>query len=64
MIAVGRVYNQNGGTLYAKEVLQQITHSNRRVGKPRERWEDGVSDDGIMLLGTQTSKTKTKDRES
>jgi hypothetical protein len=48
----------------AKEVLQQISHSKRRVGKPRERWEDGVRDDGIMLLGTQPSKTKAKDRES
>ena len=47
----------------AKEVLQQI-HCKRRVGKPRERWEDGVRDDGIMLLGTQASKTKAKDGES
>ena len=47
----------------AKEVLQQI-HSKRRVGKPRERWEDGVRDDGIMLLGTQASKTKAKGKES
>ena len=48
----------------AKEVLQQIIHSKRRVEKPRERWEDGVRDDGIMLLGTQASKTKAKDGES
>ena len=47
----------------AKEVLQQI-HSKRRVGKLRESWEDGVRDDCIMLLGTQASKIKTKDRES
>jgi hypothetical protein len=40
----------------AKEVLQQIIHSKRRVGKPKERWEDGVRDDGIMLLGTQASE--------
>ena len=46
-----------------KEVLQQIIDSKRRVGKPRERWEDGVRDDGIMLLGTQASETKAKDRE-
>jgi hypothetical protein len=44
----------------AKEVLQQIIHSKRRVGKPRERWEDGVRDDGIMLLGTLASKLKPK----
>ena len=48
----------------AKEVLQQIIDSKRRVGKPRERWEDGVRDDGIMLLDTQASKTKANDRES
>jgi hypothetical protein len=40
----------------AKGVLQQIIHSKRRVGNPRERWEDGVRDDGIMLLGTPASK--------
>ena len=45
------------------KVLQQIIHSKRRVGKPREMWEDGVRDDGIMLLGMQASKTKAKDRE-
>jgi hypothetical protein len=44
----------------AKGVLQQIIHSKRRVGNPRERWEDGVRDDGIMLFGTQASKTKAK----
>jgi len=48
----------------AKEVLQQIIHSKRRVGKPSERWEDGVRDDGIMLLGTEASETKAKGRES
>ena len=48
----------------AKEVLQQIIHSKRRVGKPRERWEDEVRDDSIMLLDTQASKTKAKSRES
>jgi hypothetical protein len=37
----------------AQEVLQQIFYSNRRVGNPREGWEDGVRDNGIMLLGTQ-----------
>jgi len=42
----------------AKEVLQQIIHSKRRVGKLRVRWEDGVRDDGIMLLGTQLQKLK------
>jgi hypothetical protein len=46
-----------------KEVLQQIIHSKRRVGEPRERWEDGVMDDGIMLLGTQASETIDKDRK-
>jgi len=46
-----------------KEVLQQI-HSKRRVGKPRERWDDGVREDGIMLLGTQASQTEAKGRES
>ena len=48
----------------AKEVLQQIIHRNRRVGKLSKRWEDGVRDDGIMLLGTLASKTEAKDRES
>jgi len=42
----------------AKGVLQQIIHSKRRVGKPSERWEDGVRDDGLMILGTQASETK------
>jgi len=42
----------------ANEVLQEIIHSKRRVGKPRKSWEDGVRDDGIMLLGTQASKLK------
>jgi len=36
--------------LMAKEVLHQIIHSKRRVGKPRERWGDGVRGDGIILL--------------
>jgi len=48
----------------AKEVLQQIINSKRRVGKPKERWEDGVRDDVIMLLGTQASKNKAKNRKS
>jgi hypothetical protein len=46
-----------------KEVLQQIIHSKRREGNPREMWEDGVADDGIMLLGTQASETGAKGRE-
>jgi len=41
----------------ANEVLKEIFHSKRRAGKPRKIWEDGVRDDGIMLLGTQASKT-------
>jgi len=43
-----------------KEVLQQIIRSTNRVGKPRETWEDEVREDGIMLRGTQASKTKPK----
>jgi len=42
----------------AKGVLQQIIDSKRRVGKPKERWEHGLRDDGIMLLGKQASKIK------
>jgi hypothetical protein len=34
------------------------------VGKPRKRWEDGMREDTIMLLGTQAWKTKAKGRES
>jgi len=30
----------------AKEVLQQIVHSNRRVRTVRERWGGGMRDDG------------------
>ena len=52
------------GHCVAKGVLQQIIHSKRRVGKPREIWEDEVRDGGIMVLGTQTAKTKAKARES
>ena len=43
-----------------KEVLQHIIRSKNRVGKPREMWEGGVREDGIMLQGTQASKTKAK----
>jgi hypothetical protein len=43
--------------------MQQIIHSKRRVGKCRKRWEDGVREDGIALLGTQAWKTKAKYRE-
>ena len=42
----------------ANEVLQEIIHIKKRVGKPRKIWEDGVRDDGIMLLGTQASNLK------
>ena len=48
----------------AKRVLQQIIDSKRRVGKPRESWEDGMRDDGIMLLGTQALKTTAWKREA
>ena len=47
-----------------KEVLQQIIRNKIRVGKPREMWDDGGKDDGIMLLGTQASNTKAKYKES
>jgi hypothetical protein len=47
-----------------KGVLQKIFHSKRRVGKSREKWEDGVRDDGIMLLVTRASENKAKDIES
>ena len=63
MIAVGWEYRRVEHRM-PKEVLQQIIHSKRRVGKPRERWEDGVRDDSIMLLGTPASKSKGKGRES
>jgi len=40
---VGGLYNQNGGTPYPREVLQQIIHSKRRVGKTQGkvgRWSE------------------------
>ena len=47
-----------------KKALQQTIHSNRRVGKPRKRWKDGMREDAVALCGTWTSKTKAKDREN
>ena len=44
----------------AKEVLQQIVHSNRRVRTVRERWGGGMRDDGNMLLAHRLQKLKPK----
>jgi len=38
---------------------QQTFHIKRRVGKSRKRWEDGVIEDAIALLGTWPWKTKS-----
>jgi hypothetical protein len=46
-----------------KKALQQTIYSNRRIGKPRKRWEDKVRENAVMLLGIQPSKTKVKDEE-
>jgi hypothetical protein len=46
-----------------KKALQQTIHGNRRVGKPRKRWEDGMREDAVELLGIRAWKTKAKDRE-
>ena len=40
-----------------KKAQQQTVHCKRRMGKPRKRWQDGVT-----LLGIRALKTKTKDR--
>jgi hypothetical protein len=34
------------------KALQQTIHSNRKIGKPRKRWEDGVREDAVALRGT------------
>lgn len=47
-----------------KKTQQQTIHSRRRVGKPRKRWEEGVREDAIALLGLWALKTKGKDTES
>jgi hypothetical protein len=47
----------------SKKVLQQTIHCNRRAGEPRERWEDGLREDAIELLGIRAWKTKAKRRE-
>jgi hypothetical protein len=46
-----------------KKAVQQTIHSKRRVGKPRKRWEDGVREDAIELLGMRAWKIKAKERE-
>jgi hypothetical protein len=46
-----------------KKALQQTIHGKRRVGKPRKRWEDGVTEDAVELLGIRAWKSKAKDRE-
>jgi hypothetical protein len=47
-----------------KRALQQTIHSNRRVGKPRKRWEGGVREDAVALCGTWALKTKAKNTEN
>jgi hypothetical protein len=32
--------------------------------KPSKRWEDGVRENAVMLLGIRARKTEAKDRES
>jgi hypothetical protein len=46
-----------------KKALQQTTHGKRCVGKPRKRWEDGVREDAVELLGIWAWKAKGKDTE-
>jgi hypothetical protein len=43
-----------------KKALQPTIHRKRRVGKPRKRWEDGVTDNAITLLVTRVGKTTPK----
>jgi hypothetical protein len=45
------------------EALQQTIHNKRRVNKYWKGWEDGVREDPVMLLGTWSWKTETKDGE-
>ena len=47
-----------------RKTLQQTIHCKRRIGKPRKRWEDGMREDAVMLLGLLAWKTKAKGRES
>jgi hypothetical protein len=43
-----------------KKVLQPTIHSKRRVGKLQKRWEDGVTENAIVLRVTQVGKRKPK----
>ena len=50
----------NGGTSYCKGCPATENSQQEKVGKPRERCGDGVTDDGIMLLVIHSSKTEAK----
>ena len=54
----------NGGTSYCKGCPATNNSQQEKVGKPRERCGDGVTDDGIMLLVIHALKTEAKYRES
>jgi len=61
---VGRACNQKGGTSHTKESPATNNSQQRRVGKPRKRWKDGVREDAVALRGTWALKTKAKYREN
>jgi hypothetical protein len=42
----------------------RINETNTEWRRLWRRWEDGVRDDGVVLLGTRACKTKAKGRES
>jgi hypothetical protein len=61
---VGRACNENGGTTYTKESPAANSSQQEKGRKPQEKWEDGVREDVVVLLGTRAWKTEAKDKES
>lgn len=45
-----RVIRMEENRLAQKE-LQETIHCKTQIEKPRKRWEDGVRDNAVMLLG-------------
>jgi hypothetical protein len=61
---VGRASDQKGGTWYSTESPAAKNSQQKKGMKTQKRWEDGVTDGAITLLGTRAGRTKATDRHS
>jgi hypothetical protein len=58
--AVGRARIRNGGTSYTKGSPAINSSQQEKIMNPQEKWEDGVREDAIALLGSRVWKTNAK----